>query len=59
MRTPIPFICLALNGKIDFVKVTSPFGDGGKDDKSKNKPDPSPKEVEAKVRGLMAMAGKR
>ena len=57
MNTPVPFICLALNGKIDFVKVTSPFGDGGKDEG--NKPDPSPKEVEAKVRGLMAMAGKR
>jgi len=55
MNTPIPFILLAIDGCVEFVKITSPFG---YEDKKKKKPDPSPGEVASKIRGLMASAGK-
>lgn len=36
METPIPRILLALDGKMEFVKLTNPFGSGGGDgDKGK------------------------
>lgn len=49
METPVPFILLALRGRADFVRLTSPFGGG----KPPAKADPSPADVATRIRALM------
>jgi hypothetical protein len=60
MTTPIPFLLLALDGRIDFVRLTSPFA-GASSPASQTDPaastagtdDPPPGVVRTKIRALM------
>lgn len=35
-RTPFPLIMLALDGKVDFIKMTNPWGSSAKEEKSEH-----------------------
>jgi len=50
METEIPFILLALQGKVDFIKSTTPFMSGDSIDKAE---DPSPELRNIRIRELM------
>lgn len=56
MRTPIPRILLALDGKIEFVQRTNPFGS---DDVPASESEPDHEQVANDLRAAMAFFKKK
>lgn len=58
LSTPIPQIELALKGRVDFLRKTSPWGGGDEPDRGKSAPDPDVgTKLAAALRGMSRARG--